>query len=232
MPLLEIERLTAGYGDAVVIEDLSLHVNEGECLAVLGRNGVGKTTLMLAIMAHARRFAGRLRFGGQDITSLPASRRAGIGIGWVPQERDIFPSLTVEENLRIAARRGSRFDLDGIYGLFPRLFERRRNFGDRLSGGEQQMLAIGRALMTGPKLLLLDEPFEGLAPVIVDELEDTFASLRGDHGFAVILVEQRAEDVLRLSDRAIVLDRGRMVLQGASSDLLADVEKVRRWIAV
>jgi branched-chain amino acid transport system ATP-binding protein len=232
MPLLEIENLTAGYGDAVVIEGLSLHVDERECLAGLGRNGVGKTTLMLAIMAHARRFAGRLRFGGQDITSLPASRRAGIGIGWVPQERDIFPSLTVEENLRIAARRGSRFDLDGIYGLFPRLFERRRNFGDRLSGGEQQMLAIGRALMTGPKLLLLDEPFEGLAPVIVDELEDTFASLRGDHGFAVILVEQRAEDVLRLSDRAIVLDRGRMVLQGASSDLLADVEKVRRWIAV
>ena len=232
MPLLEIDNLTAGYGDAVVLESLSLQVDKGECLAVLGRNGVGKTTLMLAIMAHARRFDGRLRFGGQDITMLPANRRAGLGLGWVPQERDIFASLTVEENLRVAAHHGSRFALADIYRLFPRLRERRRNDGDRLSGGEQQMLAIGRDLMTGPKLLLLDEPFEGLAPVIVDELEDTFASLRRDHGFAVILVEQRAEDVLRLSDRAVVLDRGRMVLEGASSDLLADIDQVRRWIAV
>jgi branched-chain amino acid transport system ATP-binding protein len=211
---------------------LSLHVDEGECLAVLGRNGVGKTTLMLAIMAHARRFDGRLRLSGRDITTLPASRRAGLGLGWVPQERDIFASLTVEENLRVAAHRGSGFALADVYQLFPRLRERRKNYGDRLSGGEQQMLAIGRALMTGPKLLLLDEPFEGLAPVIVDELEDTFASLRRDHGFAVILVEQRAEDVLRLSDRAVVLDRGRMVLEGASSDLLADIDQVRRWLAV
>ena len=232
MSLLEIENLTAGYGEAVVIEGLSLCVEEGECLAVLGRNGVGKTTLMLAIMAQARRFDGRLRLAGSDFTTLPACRRAGLGLGWVPQERDIFPSLTVEENLKVASRRGGRFGLPEIYRLFPRLRERRRNYGDRLSGGEQQMLAIGRALMTGPRLLLLDEPFEGLAPVIVDELEDIFAGLRRDHGFAVILVEQRAEEVLRLSDRAIVLDRGRLVLEGASRDLLADFDQVRRWIAV
>jgi branched-chain amino acid transport system ATP-binding protein len=232
MPLLEVDNLTAGYGEAVVLEGLSLAVAEGECLAVLGRNGVGKTTLMLALMGHARRFSGAVRFDGRDITALPASRRAGLGLGWVPQERDIFPSLTVEENLRVAQRRGGRFDVAAIYKMFPRLQERRRNFGDRLSGGEQQMLAIGRALMTGPRLLLLDEPFEGLAPVIVDELEDSFARLRRDFGFAVILVEQRAEDVLRLSDRALVLDRGRVVLQGRSEALLADFAAVRAWLTV
>jgi len=232
MPLLEVENLTAGYGEAVVIENLSLAVAEGECLALLGRNGVGKTTLMLALMAQARRFAGVVRFDGRDISQLAPSRRAGLGLGWVPQERDIFPSLTVEENLRVAHRRGSAFDVATVYGMFPRLKERRRNHGDRLSGGEQQMLAIGRALMTGPRLLLLDEPFEGLAPVIVDELEDSFARLRRDAGFAVILVEQRAEDVLRLSDRAMVLDRGRVVLQGTSRDLLADFAQVRSWLTV
>ncbi|MGO4712629.1 ABC transporter ATP-binding protein [Bradyrhizobium sp. 2TAF24] len=232
MPLLEIEHLTAGYGEAVVLDDMSLAVDEGECLAVLGRNGVGKTTLMLAVMAHARRFGGALRFAGEDIVRLPANERVRRGLGWVPQERDIFPSLTVEENLLVAHRRGGRFDLAAIYRLFPRLRERRRNGGDRLSGGEQQMLAIGRTLMTDPRLLLLDEPFEGLAPVIVDELEDTLKRLRSEFGFAVVLVEQRAEDVLRLSDRAIVLDRGRIVLQGASAALLADFGKVHEWIAV
>jgi len=232
MPLLEIEHLTAGYGEAVVLDDMSLTVDEGECLAVLGRNGVGKTTLMLAIMAHAHRLSGALRFAGEDIVGLPANQRVRRGLGWVPQERDIFPSLSVEENLLVAHKRGGRFDLADIYALFPRLKERRRNGGDRLSGGEQQMLAIGRTLMTDPRLLLLDEPFEGLAPVIVDELEDTLQRLRREFGFAVVLVEQRAEDVLRLSDRAIVLDRGRVVLQGASAALLADFGRVHEWIAV
>jgi branched-chain amino acid transport system ATP-binding protein len=232
MALLEIEGLTAGYGEAVVLEDMSLSISEGECLAVLGRNGVGKTTLMLAIMAQTREFAGSLRWDGREFNALTTSQRVGLGIGWVPQERDIFPSLTVEENLLVAYRRGGRFDLDGIYGIFPRLKQRRRNMGDKLSGGEQQMLAIGRTLMTGPRLLLLDEPFEGLAPIIVEELEEILMNLRRQSGFAVIIVEQRAEDVLRLSDRAIVLDRGRIVLQGKSAELLADFKQVHRWLSV
>jgi branched-chain amino acid transport system ATP-binding protein len=232
MSLLEIDGLTAGYGEAVVLEEMSLAVAEGECLAVLGRNGVGKTTLMLAIMAHARRFAGQLRWDGSDFSALSTHQRVGLGLGWVPQEREIFPSLTVEENLLVAQRRGGCFDLESIYKVFPRLKDRRRNMGDKLSGGEQQMLAIGRTLMTGPRLLLLDEPFEGLAPVIVEELEETLMRLRRDSGFAVVIIEQHAEDVLRLSDRAIVLDRGKIVLQGCSADLLADFEKIDRWLSV
>jgi len=231
MPLLEIEKLASGYGDAMVIEDISLVIDEQEGLAVLGRNGVGKTTLMLSIMGHAGRMGGTLRWNGQDFSRLPAYARARLGLGWVPQERDIFASLTVEENLLIAGRPG-RFALSDIYGLFPRLRERRLNMGDKLSGGEQQMLAIGRTLMTNPRLLLLDEPFEGLAPVIVEELEQTLQRLRREEGFATIIVEQRAEDALRLSDRAIVLDRGRVVLSGRSSELLADFDRVQQWIAV
>ena len=154
-----------------------------------------------------------------------------LGLGWVPQERDIFPSLTVEENLLVAQHPG-RFDLAEIYRLFPRLNERRRNMGDKLSGGEQQMLAIGRTLMTNPRLLLLDEPFEGLAPVIVEELEATLRALRRDHGFAVVIVEQHAEDALRLSDRAIILDRGRIVVEDRADTLLNDFDKVRTWIAI
>jgi branched-chain amino acid transport system ATP-binding protein len=232
MSLLDIEGLTAGYGEAVVLEDISLSIGQGECVAVLGRNGVGKTTLMLAIMAQTREFAGAVRWEGRDLRALTTSQRVGLGLGWVPQERDIFPSLTVEENLLVARRRGGQFDLDGVYEMFPRLKERRRNMGDKLSGGEQQMLAIGRTLMTGPRLLLLDEPFEGLAPVIVEELEATLVRLRRTSGFAVIIVEQRAEDVLRLSDRAIVIDRGRIVLQGESAKLLADFGQVQQWLSV
>jgi branched-chain amino acid transport system ATP-binding protein len=232
MSLLEIEGLTAGYGEAVVLEDVNLSIGQGECVAVLGRNGVGKTTLMLAIMAQTREFGGAIRWDGRDLKALTTSQRVGLGLGWVPQERDIFPSLTVEENLLVARRRGGPFDLDGVYEMFPRLKERRRNMGDKLSGGEQQMLAIGRTLMTGPRLLLLDEPFEGLAPVIVEELEVTLVRLRRASGFAVVIVEQRAEDVLRLSDRAVVIDRGRIVLQGASATLLADFGQVQQWLSV
>ena len=231
MRLLEATGLTAGYGDAVVLEGVSLHVDAGESLAVLGRNGVGKTTLMLTLMGLTRLRAGTILWEGRDVARLPTSGRSRAGLGWVPQERDIFPSLTVEENLRVAGRPG-RMDLAAIYGLFPRLRERRRNKGDKLSGGEQQMLAIGRTLMTNPRLLLLDEPFEGLAPVIVDELEDTMARLRTEFGFAIVIVEQHAEDVLRLSDRAIVLDRGRVVLEDRSDALLADFARVRQWITV
>lgn len=231
MALLEIEGLTAGYGEAVVLEEMNLAIEDGEGLAVLGRNGVGKTTLMLAIMGHARRFAGSLRWEGREIGAMPPHERVRMGLGWVPQERDIFPSLTVEENLLVASRPGP-FGLEDAYALFPRLRERRRNMGDKLSGGEQQMLAMGRTLMTNPRLLLLDEPFEGLAPVIVQEMEATIRRLRAEKGFATVIVEQHAEDALELSDRAIVLDRGRIVLQGRSSDLLADFGQVRRWIAV
>jgi branched-chain amino acid transport system ATP-binding protein len=231
MPLLEVEALTAGYGEAIVIEEMSLSISEGESLAVLGRNGVGKSTLMLALMGHARRFSGSLRWNKDEFATMAPSDRVGLGLGWVPQERDIFASLSVEENLLVAGRKG-RLGLGDVYKIFPRLKERRRNMGDKLSGGEQQMLAIGRTLMTNPKLLLLDEPFEGLAPVIVDELEDTLERLRADHGFAIAIVEQHAEDALRLSDRAIVLDRGRIVLEGASRDLLANFDRVREWIAI
>jgi branched-chain amino acid transport system ATP-binding protein len=232
MSLLEIQGLTAGYGEAVVLEDISLAIGEGECVAVLGRNGVGKTTLMLAIMAQTREFSGTIRWDGRDLKTLTTNERVGLGLGWVPQERDIFPSLTVEENLLVARRRGGPFDLEAVYEMFPRLKQRRRNMGDKLSGGEQQMLAIGRTLMTGPRLLLLDEPFEGLAPVIVEELEATLVRLRRLSGFAVIIVEQRAEDVLRLSDRAIVIDRGRIVQQGESAKLLADFAQVQQWLSV
>ncbi len=231
MPLLEIHNLTAGYGDSVVIDDLSLSLDENMGLAVLGRNGVGKTTLMLSLIGHTRHRGGRILWRGEDISSRPAVARSQLGIGWVPQERNIFPSLTVEENLRVAAAPG-RYDLARVYGLFPRLRERRRNMGDKLSGGEQQMLAIGRTLMTNPRLLLLDEPFEGLAPVIVEELEATIGRLRREEGFATILVEQRAEDALRLSDDAIVLDRGRIVESGPAACLLDDISTVQKWISV
>jgi branched-chain amino acid transport system ATP-binding protein len=231
MPLLEIEDLTAGYGDAVIIESLSLAIDEGESLAILGRNGVGKTTLMLTLMGLTRRFSGEVRWSGEPLAHLAPSERAARGLGWVPQERDIFPSLAVEENLLVAGRPG-RFGLADIYRLFPQLKARRRSMGDKLSGGEQQMLAIGRALMTNPRLLLLDEPFEGLAPVIVEQLEATMGDLRRGYGFAIALVEQHAEDALRLSDRAIVLERGRIVLADRSEALLADFDRVRSWIAV
>jgi branched-chain amino acid transport system ATP-binding protein len=231
MPLLEINALTAGYGEAVVLESISLAIDEGESLAILGRNGVGKTTLMLTLMGHTRQFGGEMRWDGTSFSHLPPSDRVPLGLGWVPQERDIFPSLTVEENL-LVARRPGRFDLDGIYTLFPRLKERRRNMGDKLSGGEQQMLAIGRTLMTNPRLLLLDEPFEGLAPVIVEELEATLHTLRREHKFAIAIVEQHAEDALRLSDRAIVLDRGQIVLEDRAQALLDDFDRVRAWITV
>ena len=230
-PLLELRGLRAGYGDAVVLEDISLQVPRNGSLAVLGRNGVGKSTLLLTIMGYTRIHSGSISFEGKNITTLPPHRRAQLGIGWVAQEREIFPSLTLEENLSVAARPG-RWDLAAVYGLFPRLRERRANMGNQLSGGEQQMLAIARALMVNPSLLLLDEPMEGLAPIIVQELMGVIRELAEESGMAVIVVEQHAKLALSLTRQAIVLERGRVVHRSDSESLLRDPDTLHRLVAV
>src|SRR5438128_5443348 len=188
-PLLALRNVPAGYGDAVVLDDVSLELPEHGSLAVLGRNGVGKTTLLLTVLGYTRLQRGKIFWRGKDITQLAPHRRARLGLGWVAQEREIFPSLTVEENLSVAARPG-RWSLAAVYALFPRLAERRANMGNQLSGGEQQMLAIARALMTNPELLLLDEPFEGLAPIVVEELAGAIRRMMAEHGTATVLAEQ------------------------------------------
>ena len=223
--LLNVEALVAGYGDTVILHGISLQVGAGDSLALLGRNGVGKTTLMMSLMGLTTMRGGRIALGGADISKLPTDARAKAGIGFVPQERQIFKSLTVQENLQVAAAPGP-WNLETVYALFPRLQERRANYGDRLSGGEQQMLAIGRALMGNPRLLLLDEPFEGLAPVIVDQLYAAIEKLKAQSGMGIVLVEQHAEVALELTERALVLDRGQPVWQGRSADLLADAHKL------
>lgn len=219
--LLAIENLVSGYRDATVINGLSLTLEAGQALALLGRNGTGKTTLIDSIMGLTRHVSGTIRFADEDITRLAPERRAAAGIGWVPQERNIFRSLTVEENLT-AVQRGSAWTIDRVYAMFPRLAERRRNLGNQLSGGEQQMLAVARALMLDPKLLLLDEPLEGLAPIIVDELLAAIARLIREERLTVILVEQKARKILPVTDRAIILDRGAIVHAAGSAELLAD----------
>ncbi len=229
--LLAVEGVTAGYGDSVVLEDVSLAMEEGDSLALLGRNGVGKTTLLVTLMGLTRLHAGSLRWRGGDLAALPTHRRSQAGLGWVPQERFMFPSLTVEEHLTAVARPG-RWTVPKVYGIFPRLAERRANFGNQLSGGEQQMLAIGRALMVNPRLLLLDEPMEGLAPIIVQELMNVIRELVEDSGMAVIVVEQHARLALSLTRRAIVLERGRIVHRADSEALAADTERLHRLVAV
>jgi len=204
-----------------VLDDISLEIPEQGSLAVLGRNGVGKTTLMLTIMGFTDILRGTMRWRGKDVTAMAAHRRARLGFGWVAQERDIFPSLSLEENLNVAARPG-RWDLNAVYDLFPRLRERRRNMGNQLSGGEQQMLAIARALMTNPALLLLDEPLEGLAPIIVEELAESLKHMIAEHGTAAVLVEQHAELALTLTERAVVIERGAIVHRARSRELLND----------
>jgi branched-chain amino acid transport system ATP-binding protein len=226
--VLELENVRAGYGDAVVLEDLSLEVAEGRSLAVLGRNGVGKSTLLLTIMGFTRLHAGTIRFQGREVTRLPPHRRAQAGIGWVAQEREIFPSLSVEENLLVAARPG-RWDAGAVYRLFPRLEERSANMGNQLSGGEQQMLAIARALMTNPALLLLDEPLEGLAPIIVEELA---VALKNLQGIATILVEQHTDIALSLTQDAVVIERGRIVHRARSADLARDPDMAERVVGL
>ena len=230
-PLLALNDVRAGYGDAVVLEGVSLEVPERGSLAVLGRNGVGKSTLLLTIMGATNVARGTVRWRGEDITARPMHRRARAGLGWVAQEREIFPSLSVEENLTVASRPG-RWDLKAVYGLFPRLAERRANMGNQLSGGEQQMLATARALMTNPALLLLDEPLEGLAPIIVEELSAAIGRMIRDEGTAVILVEQHAEVVLSLTQDALVMERGVIVHRAPSHELLNDAATLDRLIGL
>jgi branched-chain amino acid transport system ATP-binding protein len=229
--LLAIEGLSAGYGRAVVLSEISLTLGEGQALAVLGRNGVGKTTLLDSIVGVTRRFAGSLRLGGREISDLAPEARAALGVGWVPQERNIFRSLTVEENLTAVARPGP-WTLERIFALFPRLRERRGNSGGALSGGEQQMLAIGRALATNPRLLLLDEPTEGLAPIIIEELLRVLTRLFREEGMAGIIVEQHAHKILPITDRAVILERGRVVFEAASADLMKDAAPLERLLGV
>ena len=228
---LEIEDMRAGYGDAVVLEELSFSMEAGDSMALLGRNGMGKTTLLKTLMGITRLHRGRMRFGGQDLAVLAPHRRAQLGLGWVPQERDIFRSLTVEENLVSFARPGP-WDLARAYRAFPRLDERKRNMGNQLSGGEQQMLAMARALMLNPSLLLLDEPLEGLAPIIVQELLEAIRQMLREGGMSVILVEQHAHQVLPLTRKALVLERGRAVYHGASQALMDDPALLEQWLGV
>jgi branched-chain amino acid transport system ATP-binding protein len=229
--LLAIEGMRAGYGDAVVLDDISLEVPERGSLAVLGRNGVGKSTLLLSIMGYTVVSRGRVLWRGRDVTRMEPHRRARAGIGWVAQEREIFPSLTVEENLTVAARPG-RWDLNAVYALFPRLAERRANMGNQLSGGEQQMLAIARTLMTNPALLLLDEPLEGLAPIIVEELLGVLLKVIRNEGLSAIVVEQKAQKILGFTDRALILDRGRIVYTSDSAALARDPDRLATHLGV
>ena len=229
--LLAVEGLTAGYGDGVVLEDVALSLAEGDSLALLGRNGMGKTTLLVTLMGLTRMRSGTLRWRGADLAALPTHRRSRAGIGWVPQERYMWTSLTVEEHLTAIARPG-HWNLARIYEIFPRLKDRRTNFGNQLSGGEQQMLAIARALMVNPALLLLDEPMEGLAPIIVQELLVVIRELVVNGGMAVIIVEQHAKLALSLTRQAIVLERGRVVHRATSEALLAHPDTLHRLVAV
>lgn len=229
-PILELVDVATGYGPTQIIEGVSFVVPAGSGLALLGRNGAGKTTLMRAIAGRLRLQAGAIRLGGRAITGDPASRRCRAGLGFVPQERQIFATLTVDENLRVADL-GGDWTIDAVYELFPRLAERRRNGGGQLSGGEQQMLAIGRALMSSPTCLLLDEPFEGLAPVIVDMLLAVLVRLR-EQSMAMIVVEQHAKLALEIADAAVVLERGRIRTSGARADLLTRWHEVEDMLAV
>ena len=229
--LLVLEQVSAGYGRATVLQQVSLGLREGEAIALLGRNGVGKTTTLNTVIGLTRQQGGRILLGGQDIVRLSPERRVEAGIGWVPQERGIFRSLTVEENITAVARPG-RWTLEAVYGLFPRLEERRRNFGNQLSGGEQQMLAIARALVLNPKVLLLDEPTEGLAPIIVEELLAAIRRIVREEGMAAIVVEQHARQILAITDRAVILDRGTVAYTGASEALAADTAVLGRFLGI
>ena len=223
---LRLAGLRAGYGETVILEDVALALPERGSLAVLGRNGVGKTTLLATIMGHTTFHAGAVFFGGRQVERLPVYERVRLGIGYVPQGRDIFPSLSVEENLLVAGRPGKRWTLERVYDLFPRLAERRHHRGNQISGGEQQMLAIGRALMGNPSLLLMDEPLEGLAPIIIEALLKSLQRLMAEDELAVILVEQHAKLALQVTEQALVMSRGRIIHHGPSPALLADPERL------
>ncbi len=230
-PLLQLDGVYAGYDRAVILEDVSLRLDAGSSLALLGRNGVGKSTLIGTLMGATRLHKGSMTFEGRPLHTLAPHRRAAAGLGWVAQERWIFPSLNVKENLTVAARPGA-WTLARIFQLFPRIEERQHNMGNQLSGGEQQMLAIARALMLQPRLLLLDEPLEGLAPVIVEQLTDAIRQMAASGDLSVLLVEQHAQQALAMTRQAVVMDRGRVVYDGSSVDLLADPARLERLIGL
>jgi branched-chain amino acid transport system ATP-binding protein len=236
--LLRIENLSAGYGEAVVINGVFLQLDEGKTLALLGRNGTGKTTLMNTLAGATRQHGGSITLGGVALHKLSPHERAGAGIGWVPQERNIFKSLTVHENLTAVARPGRKgsgnnpFTPKRVYEMFPRLAERKTNLGTQLSGGEQQMLAVGRALVLNPRLLLLDEPLEGLAPIIVEELLKAIARITRDEGLSAIIVEQHPQAILAISHTTVVLDHGKVVHSGAADALLAQPALLEKLLGV
>ena len=229
--LLKIDRLRVGYGEAVVLPNMSLSLAEGQVLALLGRNGTGKTTLINSIVGVTRRFGGSITLGGSDLSLMRPDQRARAGIGWVPQERNIFRSLTVEENMTAVAQAGP-WTVEKVYEMFPRLKERRNNFGNQLSGGEQQMLAIGRALTLNPKVLLLDEPTEGLAPIIVEELLKALGTITRSGGICSVIVEQNAQKILGLADRVVILERGAIAHDAESRALKADPSVLERYLGV
>jgi branched-chain amino acid transport system ATP-binding protein len=229
--LLTVQGLASGYGEAQVLSDISFEVGAGCSLALLGRNGTGKTTLIDTLVGATRHMGGSIELAGRALQKLPSYERAAAGVGWVPQERNIFKSLTVHENLSAVARPGA-WTPARVYELFPRLAERQRNLGNQLSGGEQQMLAFGRALVLNPRILLLDEPLEGLAPIIVEELLRAIRTVVREEGLSAIVVEQHPHMVLGVTDDAIVLDRGSIVLRATSESLLADPAPLDAWLGV
>ena len=228
---LEMSRVSAGYGETVVIEDIDLTLTPGECISVIGRNGVGKTTLLSTMMGHTTLHSGEILLDGKALDGMPSFRRALAGIGFVPQEREIFPSLSVRENLEVAARPG-QWTQARVFELFPRLKERLDNMGNQLSGGEQQMLSIARALLTNPTVLLMDEPTEGLAPVLVETLTAVLAQLRADSALSIILVEQNSRVALNFSPRTVILDKGHIVYDGDSDPLRADPDRLAKLIGI
>ncbi|MES2633181.1 MAG: ABC transporter ATP-binding protein [Pseudomonadota bacterium] len=229
--LLRVEGLSAGYGEAVVLHDVSLAMGEGQTLALLGRNGTGKTTLINTLAGATRQHGGTITLAGKPLHTMASHQRAAAGIGWVPQERNIFKSLTVHENLTAVARPG-KWTPDGVYAMFPRLAERKTNLGTQLSGGEQQMLAVGRALVVNPRLLLLDEPLEGLAPIIVEELLHAIARITREEGLSAIIVEQHPQAILAISHHAVVLDRGTVVHSGTAAELQEQPELLEKLLGV
>jgi branched-chain amino acid transport system ATP-binding protein len=229
--LLKIDKLSAGYGEAVVLNNISLSLDEGQTLALLGRNGTGKTTLINTLAGATRQHGGSITLGGAALHTMPSHERAAAGIGWVPQERNIFKSLSVDENLSAVARPGA-WTPARVYGMFPRLAERKGNLGTQLSGGEQQMLAVGRALVLNPRLLLLDEPLEGLAPIIVEELLRAIARITREEGLSAIIVEQHPQAILKISDSAVVLDRGTVVHSGTALELRQRPELLEQLLGV
>jgi len=228
---LELKGVVAGYGETVVLEDINLALTPGENVSIIGRNGVGKTTLLATVMGHTRLYRGDILLDGKSLVGVPVYARALMGLGYVPQEREIFPSLTVRENLEIAARPG-QWTQARVFELFPRLEERLDNMGNQLSGGEQQMLSIARALLTNPSLLLMDEPTEGLAPVIVEALTAVLIKLRAESALSIVLVEQNSRVALAFSERTIVMSKGRIVYDGASAALRADPEKLAQLMGL